>query len=109
MDVTINKGVVAIANILVEKAVLPEIIGSWFTKPTEEFVVEHIQNSSMGPAQVNDEGTYCYCSGKDDGTKMICCDNNNCCSGQWFHYRCVDIKRAPHGKWFCKECCASEV
>jgi len=34
----------------------------------------------------NDEcTTYCYCNGIDDGTKMICCDNDSCASGQWFH------------------------
>ena len=111
LDVSFFEANVTIANTLVEKAVLPEIIGCWFTKPREELVVasEHTQTSSMRPAEVNNEGTYCYCNGKDDGTKMICCDNDNCCSGQWFHYRCIGIKRAPHGKWFCNECCASEI
>ena len=52
----------------------------------------------------NECATYCYCSGRDDGTKMICCDNANCASGIWFHYRCVNIKRAPCEKWFRKEC-----
>ena len=52
----------------------------------------------------DDEATYCYCKGKDDGSKMICCENDNCRSGQWFHFRCLNIRRAPRGKWFCNEC-----
>ena len=112
---------VAAANILIEKAILPEIIGCWFSKRRQGDMDDAEEGSSV-PSTVNIEDphsasstpntgsdneciTYCYCKGTDDGTKMICCDNDNCASGQWFHYRCVNIKRAPRGKWFCKECC----
>ena len=48
----------------------------------------------------SDNTMYCYCNGTDDGTETICCDNDNCASGQWFHYSCIHIKRAPRGKWY---------
>ena len=88
------------ANILIERAVLPEIIGCWFTKPREESEPVNASSSSS----TSDKDTYCYCNRIDDGSKMICCDNDNCPSGQWFHYKCVNIKRAPRGKWFCRDC-----
>ena len=124
---------VTAANVLIQKAILPEIIGCWFTKPRQDSMdnapscTDNCEEISSASSTVNTSGTgnnedplcagntqntgsdnecatYCYCSGRDDGTKMICCDNANCASGQWFHYRCVNIKRAPRGKWFCKEC-----
>ena len=100
-----------IANNLIEKAVLPEIIGRWFTNPGgETAAVKVAQCLPPETPDVNDdEDTYCYCKGKDDSSKMICCENDNCCSGQWFHYRCVNIKRAPRGRWFYKECSTSKV
>ena len=110
-DVSFFEANVIIANTLIEKAVLPEIIGHWFTNPREETVAVEVAQCSPGTPDVNDndnEDSYCYCRG-NDGSKMICCENDNCHSGQWFHYRCVNIKRAPHGSWFCKECSTSEV
>ena len=23
---------------------------------------------------------------------------------EWFHYFCVGVKKAPKGRWFCKDC-----
>lgn len=79
------------ANILIERAVLPEIIGCYLTKPRGE--TESVSASSS--SSTSGKETYCYCNGVDDGSKMICCDNDECSSGQWFHYKCVNIKRAP--------------
>lgn len=45
---------------------------------------------------------YCVCRGPESG-KMIVCDNVEC-NVQWFHYKCVGLKHAPRGKWFCKKC-----
>ena len=82
-----------IANNLIEKAVLLEIIGRRFTNPRGKIAaVEVAQCLPPETPDVNDdEDTYCYCKGKDDGSKIICCENDNCRSGQWFHYRCVNI------------------
>ena len=46
--------------------------------------------------------TFCYCQGKDEG-RMIGCSNDSC-KIEWFHYKCVGIKRAPKGDWYCKDC-----
>ena len=70
--------------------------------PRKETIVEHTQYSSLGPVQVNDDLHIVTAMEKHQ-------NDYNCCSGQWFYYRCVNIKKAPHGKWFCKEYCASKV
>ena len=46
---------------------------------------------------------FCICQKGDDGTKMIMCDNEKC-EKQWFHVRCVQLKKIPRGQWFCSEC-----
>jgi len=73
------------ANKLIEKAVLPEIIGCWYTKPRKNATVDgeivHPLVSDVEVTVSDDEATYCYCKGKDDGSKMICCENDNCRSG----------------------------
>lgn len=102
IDLPFFEANMATANELIEKAVLPEIIGCWFTKPRVTTEVADSTPSSSSASSSKD--TYCYCNGIDDGSKMICCDNDNCSSGQWFHYKCAGIKRAPRGKWFCREC-----
>ena len=37
---------------------------------------------------------YCFCGGKDEG-EMIYCENKSCRNGQWFHFKCVQMKTAP--------------
>ena len=57
--------------------------------------------------QTDDEGKqlYCYCRKEYDGSKMIGCDGPDC-KYEWFHYKCVGIKRAPakDKKWYCDDC-----
>ena len=45
------------------------------------------------------EKTYCFC-GKGEEGLMIACDNPSC-QLEWFHYKCVNIKRKPKGSWYC--------
>ena len=45
---------------------------------------------------------YCFCH-KEEYGKMIQCDNPQC-KYVWFHYRCVNLTRAPKGSWYCSEC-----
>ena len=103
VDIPFFQANVLKANHLIETAVLPEIIGCWFTRPRENTVIAN-QEETADVVTNTDEATYCYCKGKDDGSKMICCENENCSSGQWFHFKCVNLRRAPRGQWFCKEC-----
>ena len=48
------------------------------------------------------ENIYCVCQ-KGSAGRMIACDNQQC-HIKWFHYKCVGIKRAPKGTWFCSAC-----
>ena len=50
----------------------------------------------------NSDNLYCICQRPEYG-KMIQCDNSQC-KYIWFHYPCVNIKRAPKGNWFCPDC-----
>ena len=36
-----------------------------------------------------DSEIYCIRKGPEDGCRMICCDNENCTNGQWFHLQCT--------------------
>ncbi|XP_078610518.1 uncharacterized protein LOC144881370 [Branchiostoma floridae x Branchiostoma japonicum] len=45
---------------------------------------------------------YCSCQKPAYG-RMVKCDNNEC-ESEWFHYKCVGIKRKPRGHWFCPSC-----
>ena len=45
---------------------------------------------------------YCICR-KPEAGRMVACDNENC-TIQWFHFKCVGLKRAPVGNWYCTYC-----
>ena len=45
---------------------------------------------------------YCVCNEPFNGD-MIACDGESC-KVEWFHFRCVGMKAAPKGRWFCDEC-----
>ena len=82
-------------NALVLHAILPEIIGCWYTKPRLPQILGH-EGAEMVSSIRTSNGPYCSVM---DGSKMICCDNENYKSRQWFHYRCVKISRVSHRKW----------
>lgn len=48
------------------------------------------------------EKSWCICSEPEYG-RMIRCDGDQC-PYEWFHYKCVNIRRKPRGKWFCASC-----
>ena len=50
----------------------------------------------------NDQKAYCFCR-RTSFANIIACDRSTC-SYEWFHYGCVDITRAPKGRWFCSDC-----
>ena len=49
------------------------------------------------------EPLYCYCKRPSSGN-MVGCENDDCKSGEWFHYECVGLTEAPTGKWYCPTC-----
>lgn len=67
----------------------------------EHFLPE-IVSRKLDPNTVNDRGLFCDCRRPEFG-QMIFCENESC-KFKWFHYSCVNILRAPKGKWFCKYC-----
>ncbi|KNC98247.1 uncharacterized protein SPPG_06646 [Spizellomyces punctatus DAOM BR117] len=49
---------------------------------------------------------YCFCK-EDIGPEapMIECSTGSACpAGHWFHFICVDVTKAPRGKWWCPGC-----
>ncbi|OTA88990.1 hypothetical protein M434DRAFT_44586, partial [Hypoxylon sp. CO27-5] len=48
------------------------------------------------------EKKQCLCKHKESGKKITC--NNDACSYEWFHWKCVGLKSKPRGKWLCPEC-----
>ena len=50
----------------------------------------------------NSRQVYCMCRRPSFGY-MIACEAPQC-DVQWYHYACVNITRAPRGKWICDSC-----
>ena len=77
-------------------AILPELFAKWYTRSIVNpatAVVDH-------PSTYN----YCYCK-RELGGEMVCCDNDECPDGQWFHLSCLKLKKAPRvKKWYCPHC-----
>lgn len=45
---------------------------------------------------------FCVCKRPQFG-KMIACENAEC-QFEWFHFRCVGLKKSPEGTWYCSDC-----
>ena len=45
---------------------------------------------------------YCLCR-RPSFPPMIACDNK-LCKIEWFHYSCVNVKKAPRKSWYCPDC-----
>jgi len=41
---------------------------------------------------------YCVCNGTDDSRCMTLYENEQCSSGTWFHFECLNITRKPQGR-----------
>ena len=78
------------------------------------FFVEHllpeIMTHTMNPTelQTDEDKVYCLCEGSCEDSQMIACDNDSC-KHEWFHFKCLGIKRAPKGTWFCPSCRTSDT
>ena len=91
---------------------LPEILGKWYTRPSEpqsdNGQCEQAGQSSNDVPKLQqvhqNQRTFCYCHGPDTGL-MIGCDNKDC-RIQWFHTKCLDINKLsiPKGDWYCPDC-----
>ena len=97
------------ANWFFRTCFLPELMGSWLTRP---FVVDssegHSAQASEGlnsqtdirdtavcqssNSQLDTPPTYCYCGGPEFG-RMLACDNKDC-SIEWFHIECLELEES---------------
>ena len=58
-------------------------------------------DESAGDSEEDD--VLCPCNQPNSFDNMIGCDNKKC-AVIWFHFSCVGLTEAPHGKWFCPQC-----
>ena len=110
-DVPFINGALAKAELFVKTALLPELIGRWFTKQpaapaphVDQTVLDH--GSTCDNSNINDDIVlWCYCQRDDSADDMICCDNENCIT-KWYHYSCVGLTSddIQEGDWYCPEC-----
>jgi len=67
--------------------------------------VRNVANEDTLNDSADAQQTICSCQmvynqEKDD---VIGCDNENC-PFKWFHFKFVNIRRVPKGKWICPTC-----
>ena len=72
-------------NTLLMKCILPELL----TRRND-------------PSNESNDQYFCFCR-RPSFPSMIACDHRDC-KWEWFHYSCVGVKKAPKGRWFCKDC-----
>ena len=65
-------------------------------------ILPEVLARSMMPNCDNPNRKYCVC-GRPSLEPMIACDSGKC-QFEWFHFGCVQILKAPKGKWFCTDC-----
>ncbi|XP_064463712.1 uncharacterized protein LOC135374721 [Ornithodoros turicata] len=78
-------------SLFFERVLLPEMRYKYWT-----------QSGDVSSVTENSSNTFCYCNGGDVG-KMILCDNP-LCEKKWYHFSCINLKRAPKGEWYCDSC-----
>ena len=79
-----------------------EVIGHYFTRQPPKIEKQPSCSSNTTTASFcdpsTDSETLCICKGSDNGCRMICCDNENCSNGQWFHLQCMKLSmKKVHG------------
>ena len=89
------------AHIFFRTAILPEVIGKWFSQPPKRAESDAV-SVQPGPS-TSSADIYCYCRGPESG-EMITCDNASC-PYVWFHFHCLKLHGPPRCKrWYCPDC-----
>ncbi|XP_065189567.1 sushi, von Willebrand factor type A, EGF and pentraxin domain-containing protein 1-like [Sycon ciliatum] len=95
-------------------AVLPELVGKWFTKtfstlPADASSAATSASEPLGAASTTSTADqerppeFCYCKSVKAGEVLRC--SNNDCSIRLFHMTCLQLKSKPKRKnWTCPEC-----
>nr|XP_050033073.1 uncharacterized protein LOC126529597 isoform X1 [Dermacentor andersoni]XP_054925238.1 uncharacterized protein LOC126529597 isoform X1 [Dermacentor andersoni] len=76
---------------------LPELCFHYWTGRCSGNLLETAED-----CETSQEEVYCLCQGPESG-KMVMCESA-ACKYVWFHFKCVNLKKAPRGSWFCCEC-----
>ncbi|XP_036002672.1 uncharacterized protein LOC118565784 [Fundulus heteroclitus] len=79
-----------------EKFIKDHVVHELITRQLEN---EPVVNQEL---DINEKKTWCICNEPEYG-RMIKCDGE-LCPYEWFHYKCVNIRRKPRGQWFCASC-----
>lgn len=90
------------ATEFVKYGVLPELLGKWYTRNTAVGAQETINSTCRTEDPPQTDTRFCYCKEEKDDN-LIGCDGNSC-SIEWFHMKCLRIKRVPKGNWYCPDC-----
>lgn len=66
---------------------------------------DEIMSTASSPSSTSssEDYQYCVCKKQRFGT-MIQCENQSACQFDWFHLKCVGLKKAPTGIWYCDTC-----
>ncbi len=97
-DVAFIEHTTEIAIMFHAKCVMTELCVKYFTS---KYVENTVAVNTL--PTISAEESYCMCNGVDDGSRMICCDNVDC-TVQWYHVKCLNMKRIPKGVWYCEKC-----
>ena len=87
-------------------AVLPELVGKWYTKMPN--IISSINDSLQSMSDEASGGgcveqkIWCYCR-SEEFAQMIGCDSKDC-EIEWFHTSCLKLTFIPKGKWLCPNC-----
>ena len=87
------------AELFFKVAVMPELLGKWFTR--ERSMTVPTFDDTMNDDS-DDNGTWYYCQ-QVKGGDMVGCENKDCVI-KWFHMECLKMMEPPKGKWFCPDC-----
>ena len=69
---------------------------------TEDVGAQPIHEEADELVGEEDDKLWCICHQPSSG-EMIGCDDKKC-KVEWYHFSCLNIKRAPKGKWLCPMC-----
>ena len=81
-------------------ATIEAVVAQAAQKYDEHEIATEPENT-INTAMSDKEQLWCICNKVASG-EMIACDNEKCVV-EWFHFQCVNISRAPRGKWFCQK------
>ena len=85
VDTEIQADILSKTKSLFCNVLLPELVGKYFTNST---------NSDKS------QDKWCICKMSEDEDGLVMCESKTC-KIQWFHIKCMRIKKIPKGKWFC--------